>query len=270
MDSPRHFRNIPIQIRPPRFTRPPSENHRDCRGTAPGAAIRVRHLRTFRHRQCQTTHVLTRRPWFRAPVRIAEGHREIGPQDGQHNPRNAAAGTDVRHIASINALWDIPFARQNRWLGGWKLSGLAMLRSGIALNVTQPVNTFGSDNAANQRPDRVLGVSPYAANPTPDFWLNPAAFAAAPRGRVGTSGRNPLSGPGFVQTDISLLKDFRLRESWKVQFRTEAFNVLNRPNFAQPNTVAGTPNYGRIFNTLGRTIGSGTSRQIQLVVRFEF
>lgn len=182
----------------------------------------------------------------------------------------AAAGTDVRHIASINALWDIPFARQNRWLGGWKLSGLAMLRSGIALNVTQPVNTFGSDNAANQRPDRVLGVSPYAANPTPDFWLNPAAFAAAPRGRVGTSGRNPLSGPGFVQTDISLLKDFRLRESWKVQFRTEAFNVLNRPNFAQPNTVAGTPNYGRIFNTLGRTIGSGTSRQIQLVVRFEF
>lgn len=182
----------------------------------------------------------------------------------------SVAGTDVRHIASVNALWDIPFARQNRWLGGWKLSGLAMIRSGIALNATQPLNTLGSDNATNQRPDRVLGVSPYPANPAPEFWLNPAAFATAPRGRLGNSGRNPLYGPGFLQTDLSLLKDFRLRESWKLQFRTEAFNILNRANFAQPNTVVGTPNFGRIFNTVGRTIGSGTSRQIQMVLRLEF
>ena len=183
---------------------------------------------------------------------------------------HGAASTDVRHIATINALWELPWAKGNRWLGGWKLSGLAMLRSGIALNVTQPRNTVGSDNVTNQRPDRVLGVSPYLANPSASLWLNPAAFQLAPQGRYGNSARHPLYGPGFFQTDLSLLKDFRLTESSKLQFRTEAFNLFNRPNFAQPNTVAGTPNFGQIFNTLGRTIGSGTSRQIQLVLRLEF
>lgn len=180
------------------------------------------------------------------------------------------SSTDVRHIATLNALWDLPWARNNRWLGGWKLSGLAMLRSGIALNVTQPRNTVGSDNATNQRPDRVLGVSPYLPNPTASLWLNPAAFQVAPQGRFGNSGRHPIHGPGFFQTDLSLLKDFRIAEGRKLQFRTEVFNLFNRPNFAQPNTVAGTPNFGQIFNTLGRTIGSGTARQIQLVLRFEF
>jgi hypothetical protein len=180
------------------------------------------------------------------------------------------ASTDVRQIATINALWDLPWAKGNRWLGGWKLSGLAMLRSGIALNVTQPRNTVGSDNATNQRPDRVLGVSPYLDNANASQWLNPAAFQVAPQGRYGNSARQPLYGPGFFQADVSLLKDFRIGESSKLQFRTETFNIFNRPNFAQPNTVVGTPNYGRIFNTLGRTIGSGTSRQIQMVLRLEF
>lgn len=180
------------------------------------------------------------------------------------------SSTDVRQIATINALWDMPWAKGNRWLGGWKLSGLAMLRSGIALNVTQPRNTVGSDNATNQRPDRVLGVSPYLDNPSASQWLNPAAFQVAPQGRYGTSARHPLYGPGFFQADVSLLKDFRVGERSKLQFRTETFNIFNRPNFAQPNTAVGTPNYGRIFNTLGRTIGSGTSRQIQMVLRLEF
>jgi hypothetical protein len=180
------------------------------------------------------------------------------------------ASTDVRQIATMNALWDLPWAKGNRWLGGWKLSGLAMLRSGISLNVTQPRNTVGSDNATNQRPDRVLGVSPYLDNPSASLWLNPAAFQVAPQGRYGNSARHPLHGPGFFQADVSLLKDFRLGEGSKLQFRTETFNIFNRPNFAQPNTVVGTPNYGRIFNTLGRTIGSGTSRQIQMVLRLEF
>jgi hypothetical protein len=180
------------------------------------------------------------------------------------------ASTDVRQIATVNALWDLPWAKGNRWLGGWKLSGLAMLRSGISLNVTQPRNTVGSDNATNQRPDRVLGVSPYLDDPSASLWLNPAAFQVAPQGRYGNSARQPLYGPGFFQADVSLLKDFRLGESSKLQFRTETFNIFNRPNFAQPNTVVGTPNYGRIFNTLGRTIGSGTSRQIQMVLRLEF
>lgn len=175
--------------------------------------------------------------------------------------------TDIRHNAAFSAIWDLPWKKRSRLPGGWKLAVIGLARSGAVLNVTQATNTAGSDNLANQRPDRVAGVSPYAANPTPDLWLNPAAFAAAPRGRYGNSGRNPITGPDFVQLDGSAIKDTRLTERVNLQFRAEFFNFPNRPNFAAPNTVAGTPNYGRIFNTFGRTIGAGTSRQIQFGLR---
>lgn len=142
-----------------------------------------------------------------------------------------------------------------------------MARSGAPLNVTQATNTAGSDNLGNQRPDRVLGVSPYLPNPTPDLWLNPAAFVPAPRGRAGNSSRNLIAGLDFVQLDGSAIKDTRISERVNLQFRAEFFNFPNRPNFAAPNTAAGTPNYGRIFNTFGRTFGAGTSRQIQFGLR---
>jgi len=175
--------------------------------------------------------------------------------------------TDIRHNAAFSAIWDLPWQKRSRLLGGWKLAVIGLARSGATLNVTQPTNTAGSDNLSNQRPDRVLGVSPYVANQTPDLWLNPAAFVAAPRGRYGTSGRNPLTGPDFVQLDGSAIKDTRITERVNLQLRAEFFNFPNHPNFAAPNTVAGTPNYGRIFNTFGRTIGAGTSRQIQFGLR---
>jgi hypothetical protein len=175
--------------------------------------------------------------------------------------------THIAHNFSFSAIYTLPLWKQSRWLGGWSFSAIGFLRSGAPLNVTQALNTAGSDNITNQRPDRILGVSPYLANGSPDLWLNPAAFAPAPRGRYGTSGRNPLTGPGFEQIDLAAVKDTKLSERMNLQFRTEVFNFPNHPNFANPNTVAGTPNFGRIFNTFGRTIGAGTSRQIQLGLR---
>jgi hypothetical protein len=175
--------------------------------------------------------------------------------------------TDIRHNLTLSGMWDLP----GRGIaGGWKVGVLGLFRTGFPLNVTQGINSAGSDNLTNQRPDRVVGVSPYAANPSPAMWLNAAAFAVAPRGRYGTSGRNPLTGPGFHQMDVSVMKDFALRERLRTQLRVEFFNVLNHPNFAQPNAVAGTPNFGRIFNTYGRTIGFGTARQVQLALRLQF
>lgn len=178
--------------------------------------------------------------------------------------------TDIRHNAAFSAIWDLPWKKRSRALGGWKLALIGLARSGAALNVTQATNTAGSDNLINQRPDRVVGVSPYLADPSPDLWLNPAAFVPAPRGRYGNSGRNPITGPDFVQLDASAIKDTRLTERVNLQFRAEFFNFPNHPNFAAPNSVAGTPNYGRIFNTFGRTIGAGTSRQIQFGLRLGF
>ena len=70
--------------------------------------------------------------------------------------------------------------------------------------------------------------------------------------------------------DLSVLKETKLGESRNIEFRAEFFNIFNHPAFAQPDTTFGTPGFGEIFNTLGRTLGGGTSRQIQVALRFSF
>ena len=118
---------------------------------------------------------------------------------------------------------------------------------------------------------------------TPECWFNPSAFALPPPGQFGTAKRNILRGPAFEQFDLAIQKDFHLSEGTKLTFRAEAYNLLNRPNFAVPSNtqnpltlggngdavfkdVAGSlaSNVGRIFSTVG------TGRQIQLDARFTF
>jgi len=101
-------------------------------------------------------------------------------------------------------------------------------------------------------------------------WLNPAAFTVPAAGTFGNLGRNTFFGPNFKQIDFSALKDFKLGEKAKLEYRAEFFNIFNRPNFDQPNTTFNTPNFGKIFNTFGRTLGLGTSRQIQMALRLSF
>jgi hypothetical protein len=70
--------------------------------------------------------------------------------------------------------------------------------------------------------------------------------------------------------DFSVAKETKFAESCNLEFRAEFFNISNHPAFAQPDTTFGTPGFGEIFNTLGRTLGAGTSRQIQFALKFSF
>lgn len=65
--------------------------------------------------------------------------------------------------------------------------------------------------------------------------MNPAAFAIPGTARQGTEGRNDITGFGLTQVDLSLARKFSLNERWKLFFRTDAFNVLNHPNFTNPS-----------------------------------
>ena len=185
---------------------------------------------------------------------------------------------DIRHAVNFNLLYELPLGRGHNLFGnakgvegvfvnGWKIAALGMLRGGLANTVFIGTNTFGNGNFANQRPNAVVGVSPYAADQQPEHWLNPAAFSLPAPGTFGNLGRNTIFGPGFKQLDFSIFKDFHIREKLKLEYRAEFFNICNHPNFDQPNTTFGTSNFGKIFNTLGRTIGLGTSRQIQMALR---
>jgi hypothetical protein len=88
-------------------------------------------------------------------------------------------------------------------------------------------------------------------------------------GTLGNCGRNTIYGPNFRNVHFSALTESTLGEN-RIEFRVEFFNVFNNPEFAQPDTTFGTPGFGEIFNTLGNTLGAGTSRQIQFALKFSF
>lgn len=91
-----------------------------------------------------------------------------------------------------------------------------------------------------------------------------------------TVGRNSLRGPGFFQWDFSLMKNFHVTERVTSQFRTDIFNLLNRPNFYQLDggICTGNPNFGKVGQTvadgLGTQVGTGTARQVQLALKLLF
>src|SRR5580692_11059966 len=186
---------------------------------------------------------------------------------------------DVRQNLTFNLLYNLPIGNGHklfnsgfgsRFASGWRVSTLGILRTGVADTVYIGTNTFGNEDFTNQRPDCVAGVDPYATPQTITNWLNPAAFSMPAAGTFGNCGRNTIFGPGFKNIDFSMLKETKLGETRNLEFRAEFFNIFNHQAFAQPDTTFGTPSFGQIFNTLGSTLGAGTSRQIQLALKFSF
>jgi hypothetical protein len=202
------------------------------------------------------------------------------PQNINNIPAERGNGSgDVRHNFAFNLLYDVPLGKGHRFLSsgigsklfsGWRVSTLGIVRSGVANTVYIGTNTFGNGDFINQRPNCIPGMDPYASPKSITDWLNPAAFSMPPAGTFGNCGRDIIYGPNFRDADFSILKETSLAQSRNLEFRAEFFNIFNHPVFAQPDTTFGTPGFGKIFNTLGSTLGAGTSRQIQLALKFSF
>ena len=97
-------------------------------------------------------------------------------------------------------------------------------------------------------------------------WFNTSAFAVQAPGLLGNARRNCIYGPPQRHLDVSLTKDFPIRETVKLQFRAESFNLTNTPNFAEPNTNLGSPTFGEITST---ATGSNP-RLLQFALRLSF
>jgi hypothetical protein len=191
---------------------------------------------------------------------------------------------DIRHTATVNWVWELPYGQAHRSLGqgglleavfgGWELTGLVQARTGrqLTITVTRSSSDLPDGNNTNQRPDRVEGVPLVpAGGQTPQQWINAAAFAVPPRGRWGTSGRSIMTGPGLFQVDLGLRKQFVVSGERNVELRWEVFNVLNRDNLADPNTnLSAGPAFGRITGPLTRGAGTGGPRQMQFMLRVNF
>jgi len=101
--------------------------------------------------------------------------------------------------------------------------------------------------------------------------VNPAAFAIPARGTWGNAGRAIATGPGLVQVDFALQKNTRIAEGKDVVFRIETFNLFNRTQAGNSGTTFTSPaSLGLVNSGLNRTIGTGTSRQMQLAMHLNF
>lgn len=172
------------------------------------------------------------------------------PQDyNNQRAERALTSFDRRHIFVANYVWELPFFRNsNRWLynvlGGWEISGITRFDSGIPLTITTPTNSARSFGGGLLRPNLV-------GNPEGpkrvDQWFNRDAFVQPPPDTFGNAGKGIVRGPGLNLTDLSIMKNFRVTEQLRLQYRAEMFNVFNHTNLLDVGTSLGTPAFGRVL-----------------------
>jgi hypothetical protein len=103
---------------------------------------------------------------------------------------------------------------------------------------------------------------------TPTCWINSAAFTVPALYTFGTAGKNEFRGPTFSQLDFSLTKNFRFHEKYRLEFRAEAFNILNKVNFDNPTSSSAQT--ATLSSTFGVITSAEASRQVQFGMRFAF
>ena len=206
------------------------------------------------------------------------------PQDNNNIRAERGNGSgDVRENFTYSVLYDLPMGSGHAFLGtaprpvrllasGWQVNSLGIVRGGVAFNVTDYTDPAGNGNFTNVRPDIVPGVDQYAAHKGVDGWLNVNAWTDPSPNTYGNSPRNGWYGPGLTQFDGSLIKKTSFGEHRELEFRAEFFNIFNHPNFDQPYSTwsPGSTSFGQIFNTINKTIGTGTQRQIQFALKMHF
>jgi len=191
---------------------------------------------------------------------------------------------DATHRFTMAVIYDLPFGR-GRWIGGgmnrvadaivggWSLDGFITLQSGqpIAIQMASPLLADG-----NQRPNVTCsnlrtGISYYEAAATGQPYLNTDCFADPGDQVPGNAPRHfsNLRGPGIRNLDLSLSKEFEIREDMKLQIRAEMFNATNTPRFAFPNAGWGNEGFGLVESTASGSSG-GTFRKMQFGARFQF
>lgn len=196
--------------------------------------------------------------------------------DGVQNAYNRAAqkgpsdnNVPLRFV--FGGTWDLPFGPgrtlvKEGWIshvvGLWQLSGIYQVQNGLPFTTTL---SFDNANAGNNSwPNRVCSGS--LSNPTVSRWFDTSCFVAPAQYQFGNEGRNVLTGPGRNNLDFGLHRSFTLpfREGMALEFRAEAFNLFNHPQFAFPGSTIGTATAGVIGST------AVPNREIQFALRLTF
>ena len=195
-----------------------------------------------------------------------------------YNPRGdyGLSEFDVRHRFVASGFYRLPF-QGNRAISGWQVGVITQAQSGNPLNPTLTIGP-GPGISLTVRPD-LTGPVGTTGNPaqwftTKSVFVSPCTPAVPPATlptcTPGNLGRNALTGPDFVNTDFSVLKDTKITERFNLQFRAEMFDVFNHPNFGNPVLTTTSAAFGVIQSTRFPTGDFGSSRQVQFALKLQF
>ena len=173
--------------------------------------------------------------------------------------QRAVSSFDIPHRFTAAFNYRLPAPVLKSVFGGWQLNGIVTVQSG------QPFTPFTAsilDRYRGESYNRLNLVGNPNRNIPRGLAYNPAAFSSPVEGTFGNSGRNIVRGDGFRSTDLSLFRDFSIRERMKLQMRLEATNSLNQVNYQGPVTdQSATP---------GAFVGAATPRTLQLGAKLQF
>jgi hypothetical protein len=212
------------------------------------------------------------------------------------------ADFNVKHRVVASFVYDLPFAKSSRWIGGWNVSGIVSVQSGANFSIDNSAVDSNKDTQFNDRANYIgsgtitdainhnvspatgylPGSDPVTGNNTSFGILNgphttdPQCPASVNMGlwcqgqALGQMERNTLIGPGYFDTDLGFSKAFRITETSRLKFEGNFFNIFNHPNFLPPDAnLNDSRTFGKSLSTFTNQ-QSGGPRITQLAVRFEF
>jgi hypothetical protein len=201
--------------------------------------------------------------------------------DAANIARNRAlAGFDRTHNFRVAWVAELPFGAHKRWmqkgignklLGGWEVNGIFSTYSGTPFTVTASsasLNAPDQTQTADQIKTTVAKLGGIGSNAP---YFDPSAFAPVTQVRYGISGRNILRGPGLVNVDAALFRNFQFREHINFQLRAESYNLSNTPHFSNPSANISSGGFMTITSALSRANNvEGGERQFRFALRISF
>jgi hypothetical protein len=195
------------------------------------------------------------------------------PQDSRcFNCNWGPVPDDIKHVLVINHAYELPFGPGRKYLshgwlaqvaGNWDLNGIWSLNTGQHFTPTLASGVSNSSGGGSERPNRIGNGNLSSGQQTIDHWFDTSAFAVPAQYTFGNAGTGILVGPGLFNVDFGIHRNFVLTERFKLNFRGEMFNALNRANFNTPNASIGNAQAGQIS-------GTGPARVMQMGLKLVF
>jgi hypothetical protein len=219
----------------------------------------------FRRRMARGLQTLLSYTWAHAIDNVSSDINYLNVPPGDSPSERASSDYDIRQTFSGAVSYNIPAPDGGLWkaiFGKWSTDSIVYARTAPPVNMVTGLDPFGgmlSGASSVQRPNPIAGVPLWITDPNVagGMEINPAAFTIPTSAVQGDLGRNSLRGFGATNVDLTLRRQFKLRERLALQARADLFNIFNHPNFGPPTNYLSSPLFGQTTQMLGASLGSG-------------